>query len=365
MRILHAADLHLSSAEADYGFSVLDEVLSLAAPASPGAESVLLLSGDVFDSWADLADLYCRFRAAVEAAPPGLSVLVAAGNHDLLGASGDPARYDFGPRVTWAWKEALVVQRDEAEFILLPYGALLPDAASLPPARKTRIIAAHGAMPEMNWLGPAEEGGTKTRANLDATALVALSPDYTALGHIHDWARQEIEGVPFAYPGSARVWRRGEAGQRAAQRLDLQARGKKSPERVGLKSAGQYRLLEAALAEDGSLDEAGLRKLVSGSSPGDWLDIRLSGLAQREEPLSRQEAALKAGILKGFRKVEISHDEVVFLGEEASSEAAAAFRRAWEGMLPALTEKYGAAAARKALEIGLRKVEGARAGASS
>jgi hypothetical protein len=96
----------------------------------------------------------------------------------------------------------------------------------------------------------------------------------------------------------------------------------------------------------------------------DWLDIRLSGLASREGPLLSAAEAFRAEACKRVRKLELDCSDVVYLGEDALSEAASAYRRAWESMLGELEGKYGAAAAHRALATGLRRIASARTGAS-
>jgi hypothetical protein len=140
MTFIHAADLHLCRSEEEYGFSVLDEIIALAAAEGAG---LLLLGGDIFDSWADLEALRGRFRSAVEATP-GLRVLVAAGNHDLSGAPKDPERYDFGQRVRWAWSAPMSLEEAGAEFLILPWGCP-PRVPILPPT------GGGAARPSSSW----------------------------------------------------------------------------------------------------------------------------------------------------------------------------------------------------------------------
>lgn len=356
MRFLHASDLHLSEAEADYGFSVLEELLARCAERRASA---LVISGDCFDSFADLKALYQRFRKAAEAAPGEFRVLAISGNHDLLRGSGDVGRFDFGQRVDFvhASPRCLRVSGGDGacEFLMLPYGAD-PRAAAAPRGDAPRVLVAHGALPELNWLGPESEEGESKRSSLDSRSLLSLKPDYVALGHIHEAQARRVSGCTFVYPGSARVWRRGEAGKRFAVSVDLAPGSEPACEKVELASAGEYRSLGCELDESGEADLAALEAALAGAGPADWIDLSFSGVAQREAPLRQALDALRASLAMRFRKVDADLGSVAFLGEEADSDAAREFRQAWKSRRTGLEEAYGDEAALKALQIGLSAI---------
>jgi predicted phosphodiesterase len=365
MRFLHGSDLHLSQADAEYGFSVLDEILSLSF--SSGA-SALVLSGDCFDSFADLKALYPRFKKAVEEAKGDFPVLAVSGNHDLLRGSGDIGRFDFGPRITFVHKALLRLRAAASggacEFILVPYGA---DPRGDDPegsesaegsglSGSPKVVVAHGALPELNWLGPESEEGEAKRSSLDSRSILSLSPDYVALGHIHEAQSRRIAGSLFAYPGSARVWRRGESGKRSLLCVEVGAGAPARCEKIELKSPGEYRYLSCELDDSGGIDSAGIESGLAGAGPADWIDLGFSGVAQRETALRQAMDACRASLSSRFRKVDAELASVAFLGEEAESDAAREFRQAWRERRGGLEEAYGAEAALKALQIGLSAI---------
>src|SRR3954471_17608578 len=94
-RILHAADLHLSDAEREYGLAVFAELIETAR-----RERVdyLLFCGDLFNSFADAEKLRGDFRRILGSPP--FEFLYLPGNHEELhrGGSGGGGleRLDLG-----------------------------------------------------------------------------------------------------------------------------------------------------------------------------------------------------------------------------------------------------------------------------
>lgn len=358
MRFLHASDLHLSEAEADYGFAVLEDILRSCRELKAEA---LVLAGDLFDSYADLEALYRRFRESVEAAGGDFPVLAVAGNHDSLRGPGGLERFDFGPRLSFATSSPLRSMAgrgaDPCEFILLPYGSEARGAA--PPREEggpPRVVVAHGSLPELNWLGPENEEGEGPRSGLDSHSLLSLEPDYAALGHIHQGQAKAVSGCLFAYPGSARVWRRGEAGPRSALLVSVGGGAPARCEHVALPGAGEYRRIPCPLGDSGAIDEEALEKALEGSSAADWIDLGFIGVAQRELPLRQALESCRASLSAAFRKVDLDADAVAYLGEEGDSGAAREFRQAWKAERQRLEEAYGREAALNALRIGLSAI---------
>jgi DNA repair exonuclease SbcCD nuclease subunit len=350
MKFIHAADVHLSEPEEDYGFEALAEILGLCR--SRGADA-LVLAGDLFDSYESLKALYPRFRKELESAP--CPVLAISGNHDLLRGPGDLSRFDFGERVRFvhsAPERSIVDSPSGAcEFLLYPYGCpvapLDGGTRGLP-----RVVVAHGALPELNWLGPESEEGESKRSCLDSRSITSLKPAYVALGHIHDARSGSLGPTLFAYPGSARVWRRGEEGPRTALLARIEG-GAASCEPLALSSPGEYRRVTVELGESGGIDQAALGRLLGGCGPRDWLSLSFSGVAQREGEFRQAAEACRASLAAAFRKVDADCSEVFYLGDSGDTEAARAFRSAWESERARLEGQYGSEACLKALRIGL------------
>lgn len=356
MKFLHAADLHLSLSEADYGFSVLEELLALSALEGEG---VLVLSGDAFDSNEDLMALWKRFRAAAEASRGLRRVLLIAGNHDRLRGSRDPRAFDLGAKIGLAWDEPLVERLEGsqggAEFVLIPYACAAP-ALGPPAADRPRVVCAHGSLPELNWIGPPGEEGEERRSTLDGAGLLSLKPVYLALGHVHEGGSAELKGCLAAYPGSARVWRRGEEGPRYARLAEVRPDAPAGGEKRELRSAGRYRQIACALLPGGELRETPALAALESFSAADRVDLRVSGLARTEGELVMMEESLRGEWGGKFRRLDIDHDEAIFLSDPAQGQAAAEFMRAWEAKRAKLEEIHGQDAVMKALGIGLARI---------
>jgi DNA repair exonuclease SbcCD nuclease subunit len=93
LRIIHAADLHLTTkADKDYGLSVLREIVEIAMRDDC---DLLVFSGDVFDTFDCLDQLRAPVREIVGSYQG--KTLMIPGNHEDLGrASRDFAAYDLG-----------------------------------------------------------------------------------------------------------------------------------------------------------------------------------------------------------------------------------------------------------------------------
>lgn len=306
MKILHCADLHLSRAEEDYSFGVLDEIVGLA-----GAEccEAILLAGDVFDSRADLEALRDRFRKSLERLPPETGVFMIPGNHEYLGAASEDeaavARFDFGRARLFAEKPfALIPLGPGAELLALPFRRDYSDYRDWPVPRKKagfRVLLAHGTVPGMTFSGPDEEGAT---AVIDADLFSRFGIDYAALGHIHAGASSRIGAASAVYPGSARVWREGEEGPRKAVVFSADPNAVRIEERV-LKSAGRFLPLALEAGLDGALPglEPGLDRLPSDLGPKDWVRVEVSGLVEDETATVRDLDRLVGELAVRCRKV--------------------------------------------------------------
>jgi DNA repair exonuclease SbcCD nuclease subunit len=368
MKFVHASDLHLSAAEADYGLAVLAELGSLAQ--ERGARA-LILSGDLFDTEADLASLYPRFRRELERVSPEVAIVAISGNHDRLRGKGDLGRFDFGKRIAFVHAESAAFRLSGAggepglEILAFPYGTDLSAAAfPEPEATQGRVLVCHGSVPELNWLGPEAEEGEGPESLLDTGRLLALKPAYVALGHIHQGAERRLGESLFAYPGSCRVWRRGETGPRTALLVSLSAAeggaARATTEALTLKSAGTYREIGLALDAEGNLPAAELEAIAREAGSADWLDISLSGVAQREEDLNREVEAARERLGTACRRAEINAEGVIFLGQDAGCEAARVYRQRWEAAREALEREHGKEATLRALEVGLEAIYRAR-----
>ena len=160
-------------------------------------------------------------------------------------------------------------------------------------AAPVRIVLAHGIVPGMAYTGPAasDEDGETPPGQLEPRLFRELAADYAALGHLHGRRQAVEDGVTLSYPGSARVWRRGESGERGVWRLAAGGNGVTS-EFVPLRAAGRYRVSEVPVELSGSVDLAPLRP--ERWHRNDWVVLRATGVVEDENGL--------AGVLDGLRR---------------------------------------------------------------
>lgn len=289
MRLLHAADLHISVRDAEYSLSVLDELLELARSR---AADVLILAGDTFDSAPDLREMREPVRARL-AGDRSFRVVAVAGNHESLRDDGTGSRaLDFGAD-HYASRETLVVNEAGAEFVLVPFADPdlqrgfpgLAEAGALP-----RIAVCHGSwLPASGFPNEAED------SVLDPALFSAIGCSYVALGHIH--LKQQFADPLAVYPGSARVWREGELGPRTAVEADISESGKVVTREHSLVSAGEFRVLEVDPSESPGSDAP------AALGPADWVMIRPVGLAESDAEVSSAIDAWKTVLSSRVRRL--------------------------------------------------------------
>jgi DNA repair exonuclease SbcCD nuclease subunit len=358
MAFLHAADLHIRSngAEAGYGLSVFSELVEIASREGGGT---LLLSGDVFDSNADFMALYARVRDIAEGATGLERLLILAGNHDKLRGDRGPESFDAGGKTLLAWDAPLSYRLSDgsAEFLLIPYGCDIPAAHAR--GGTPLVVAAHGSLPELNWIGPSEEG-EKDRSVLDGSRLRALFPAYIALGHIHEGRSGALGDALAAFPGSATPWRKGETGPRNALLVNIDREGKASARKIELEAAGQFRRIDARLSLDGPFPDEETKASLAEAGKNDWVEVVMAGIARTEADIGKAVDALRRSHEGSVRKLDVDREDLVILERADDGPAAGDFYRAWEAERKRIEELYGKEAALKALEIGLARI--ARAG---
>ena len=216
MKIAMCADVHLSAREKEWSLAVLKELVSKAEAEA----SMLFIGGDLFDSLDDAQKLRKDYEAVIEASKLE-QVIWAAGNHDAKNPFGSIAlaslmQLSFGRKTELvcdirngtADREKNPVHytaNSEFELIVIPF-LEKPEwysYAMLPEKKAKRIILAHGTHVDIavseeseNCLFP--RGFEKL-----------FNADFMLLGHIH----KRSSGDAWLYPGSARIWRRGESGE--------------------------------------------------------------------------------------------------------------------------------------------------------
>lgn len=344
MTLVHAADLHLSEADAGYCLEVLDQLVDLCAGVQATA---LLLAGDVFDSFDAAEALRAPFGARAARLADRCRVLFLPGNHDELRQGSRRLRaLDLGP-VTLLDGRPFSLVRLEApagqggagpeavEVVAIPHQPGYDgyrDWGVPPKGAPVRIVMAHGIVPGMAYTGPAGDGGEEAPAGLLAAGLFThLQADYAALGHLHGRRRTVEDGVTLSYPGSARVWRRGETGERGVWRLTA-GDGGVTGEFMPLPAAGRYREYEAPVDPSGAVDVAPLRP--DRWSRNDWIVLRATGVVEDQNDLPAALADLRGRFAGAVRRFEVDAADCQALPGIASQPLAARFLELWAASEP-------------------------------
>lgn len=340
IRLLHAADLHLSVAEREYGLAVFAELLDLARRERA---DFILFCGDLFDTFpdaealrAEVRDLLARARDVGGPGGGAPEFLFLPGNHEALRrGAGELSRLDFGPASLleappFQWfrrgREAAAV-----EFLAIPhqddyagYGQWAVPAKAAP----WRIALAHGIVAGMAYRGPDAEGGGTA---LDPDLFARFQVDYAALGHIHGRRHQAIGPVTFAYPGSSRVWRRHESGPRGANLLELPATPASRPLEPRFRpllAAGEYRHYALGLSLDGEPPD--LDRLATAWGPQDSVELEFTGLVEDENAVARLAEEVQSRYARRVRALEINRDGVSALAGISSNPVARRFLESWQ-----------------------------------
>lgn len=333
MKILHVADLHLATGERDYSLAVLDELVAVASGEQVG---LLLVAGDLFDSYGDAEALRDEVAARMERLPPGCRCVYVPGNHEKRGAS--ERRHigllSLGRAITVASDVAVMPISNEVEVLTVPHAERYDDYQSwvVPPKKATaRIAVAHATVAGLSYVGPGvEEGGGVIDPDLFAFHQV----DYAAMGHIHAGRKVRLpSGLVIAYPGSSRVWRSGEEGERCALVIDL-AYGLE-PVPVPLAAAGQWRAIEVPLAQDGSV---ALGSVLGAARAHDWVEVTLTGVADDDGVRDAAARTIEEAMSRRVRRLEVSARDVMVLAGVAEEPVVRAFLDAWQKRFAAASE---------------------------
>ena len=328
IRLIHCADLHLSRSEKEYSFSVLDEILKAV---EQHRARYLILAGDIFDSFAEAEALRTEFRRRLQ--PFGdRRILFLPGNHEQLQRGRKTlAGIDLGPIQILDQEPFGLLEEESFEILAIPHQNSYSGYRNwgVPKKKKKlRLAVAHAVVSGLSYTGIDQESGGSA---LDPDLFQQFEVDYAALGHIHS-GRQERQGrTLLCYPGSARVWRRGELGSRGVQLLTLGATV--DLETIPLKIAGQYREYTLPLGFEGQIGD--LSPVHDDWKESDWVKLILSGVVEDEHLAQNLEENLKQKYRGSIRHLEIDRDQVASLPGIGSHPLAKKFLEAWRKLEPA------------------------------
>jgi DNA repair exonuclease SbcCD nuclease subunit len=371
IRILHAADLHLSEAERDYGLAVFADLLEAA-----GRERAdyLVFCGDLFNTFSDAGALKADFRRLLGSRP--FEFLYLPGNHeDLQRGQGELERLDLGTATVLHARPFDLIRRERGgtavEFLAVPHQLEYAGYGNwpVPPKRAPwRIALAHGVVAGMSYRGPDEEAGG---AALDPDLFLRFRADYAALGHIHGRRSLAVGPLRIAYPGSSRVWRRNESGPRGAFLLELPEGGPAAgtclpePRFVPLPAAGEFRHYALPLSLEGAPPD--LEPLAKGWGAADFIELEFTGLVEDERSVAQLADRIRERFGSRVRCLNIDREGVSALPGIASQPIVRRFLEAWGARMPVPGDGNGSAAdhavwirarelALNALKAGLERV---------
>lgn len=305
-KLIHTADLHISVAEKDYCYAVLDEILALARAEKAG---FLIIAGDLFDSYADFEALRKEVRTKLfRLHEEGCRTIYIPGNHEGRGAAADLGAYSLDPVQFYAKQPFVFFEAEGVEFVCVPHAANYDGYRDwkVPPKREgaARLAVVH-ALNSTIYTGPDEEADAKAGV-IEDDFFARFAIDYAAMGHVHSGREQRLGGAVACYPGSPRVWRAHarEAGPRSVRVLDINGTTITSRE-VVMKSAGQYREYYLAMGIDGALDLVGLHKIEDQAGKLDLVDVKITGVVEDERAAAAEAEKLRARLAANCRLAEV------------------------------------------------------------
>ncbi|MBX7059298.1 MAG: metallophosphoesterase [Leptospirales bacterium] len=331
-RIFHFADLHLSAAPAEHEYS-LSTLTALCKMAREAKADLLTIGGDLFNTFEDIAPLRKTVGEILRSCDAPAFFL--PGNHESLRQIRGQKleQFNLGEHVEFLSEgPATFLQREfgghSLQIVAVPhssdYAALSEWKAPAPP-RGLRIALAHGIVAGMAYSGPDEEKDAPAGV-LEAAHFARWECQLALLGHIHAGREQTIDGVRCAYPGSARVWRRGESGPREALLIDWQGR-EFSLQRIAIAAAGQYRTVETNILPEGNDFDCSALSW----EPEDTVEIRWNGMVESDDRLDALERKLRE-TAPPARRIDFTRDRdrCLVAADVVQLPSAVEFLRLWQ-----------------------------------
>lgn len=292
----------------------------------------ILIAGDVFDEYSDLEEARLSFVKIIE--EYDIPVYAIAGNHEYLRkpTKATLSSYSLGS-VNWFHDlpfSVLNTNFENWELAVIPYAMEYKEYRTwkIPSKKKTRILMAHGLIPEaLVYTGPSEEEGSHL---LEMSMLEIFQPDYIALGHIHKKSNFTLNQYNLYYPGSPRVWRKGETGERSVNIIHINPTGIVKVEPHVLKEAGVYIEYSMNILPDGSIPS--IESIQGAIGKNDRVYIELSGLADQESIVQSNIKELKNSLSLKCRKLEISDENLKYFDGISNQVLVTNFLKHWDGL---------------------------------
>ncbi|MBA7568436.1 hypothetical protein ES708_10157 [subsurface metagenome] len=179
------------------------------------------------------------------------------------------------------------------------------------------------------------------------------------MGHIHCAGKHKFAGCNLSYPGSARVWRNGEYGERKVELITIDEKNKliKSVTPVIIKSAGQYRCYKLPLDLDGGCSE--IEAICKEWGINDCIEIILEGVVNDENTVAELDSSVKSRFEKEVRELNINRDDVFAVTGIAAHPIAKNFIETWKTYTPESEDLEEIKAWLKARQMGLIEIKNA------
>lgn len=364
--VLHCADLHISSSDEktkQYCLGVLDEIIE---HTKSQKADFLIFAGDIFNSYKDVTNMKGDFRSRIKTLPDSCEVIFVTGNHEYLYSgmknpkiSGIDLGISSGNVVEYTKERPLMLFKYEGiEFLAIPHNSEYSSYINweLPEKENYRLCIAHAQVSGFNFEGINEDVEEETTL-LDPDVFDKVKADYVAMGHIHSSTKHKLSNnCELSYPGSARVWRSGEKGERKLEILTIDDKAHKimSITLLPIKSAGQYRHYELPLDLDGGCIE--LDNISKAWGSNDYIDIRFEGIVDDENMVAELESSIISKFNKKVRELHINRENVFAVDGISSHVIAKKFIDIWERDKPAEDEE-DISAWLKARQIGLTHIK--------
>ena len=145
---------------------------------------------------------------------------------------------------------------------------------------------------------------------IDPFIFEKVGADYAALGHIHGMRTAHLGKSLAVYPGSARVWRRGETKARSV--VIVETAPKVHTTIHPLLSAGQFRSFPIALGLDGKT--CSLEEVQNSCGKNDYVLITLMGIVENENSVAELQDEIKERFGNTVRLLEVERDVIPVAG---------------------------------------------------
>jgi DNA repair exonuclease SbcCD nuclease subunit len=352
IKILHTSDLHFKREDLNYCKAVWREILAIG---NANQVNAVLVAGDVFDSYAEMES--CRDSFLEIASESKLAIYAIAGNHEYLSIGKQSLDTFDLTKIEWKFKpgfQQIEIKSKDWELFVIPYNQDYVDYRNwkIPNKDKPRVVMAHGLVPEaISYTGPDSELGSHI---LELDMLARFQADCIALGHIHRRMDIPIQNLPIFYPGSPRVWRKGEDGVRSVNLIEFDDSGNMQVKPIAIQSAGEYREFIINVQPDGNLPN--FNPMDEGAGSQDFIFVIVKGVAENESILKNHIERKNTEWSKQFRKVEIDDSSVKYLEGISSQMIVKKFLEKWEEKIGTASTDSQKTILLKARQIGLEEI---------